>query len=373
MRKIALICFLFICNFFLWNISADSKVTGPCSNCHTMHNSQNNSPMAKNDSGNPDTTPNPTLLIYSCLGCHSTTDPGTARHPVTNAPIVYNINGAPIYGAGSQGLAGGNFYWVAQGDDTKGHNVFSSNQDDNLSIAPGRWIGCAGAGDDNSCHKRISTSTNPNQYGFTYPRQGCTKCHMVANTEAPKGYHHLNDSGPVIDSDSEGWHRFLTGHNTGEGVTGIEDDDWQFTYSSNDHNEYLGYSGNKNVAGGFSTLANTMTAYCCGCHGNFHKENPTGSSWIRHPSDSAIPNSGEYASYTKYDPITPVARPDLAGWTGPREAITLESDMVMCLSCHKPHGSAYSDMLRWNYDDMLAGSSNTGGCFNCHSQKRQNP
>jgi len=48
----------------------------------------------------------------------------------------------------------------------------------------------------------------------------------------------------------------------------------------------------------------------------------------------------------------------------------LGTDLVMCLSCHKPHGSPYSDMLRWDYSEMIAGDdSKSGGCFTCHTQK----
>jgi hypothetical protein len=47
---------------------------------------------------------------------------------------------------------------------------------------------------------------------------------------------------------------------------------------------------------------------------------------------------------------------------------------VMCLSCHRAHGSPYNDMLRWDYDGMVAGNGSGGGndgtgCFKCHSEK----
>jgi len=369
---------IYLCIIVLFSIftlctplNSYAKVSGVCSNCHTMHNSQNGSAMTRDDSGNLTATPRDTLLIYSCIGCHSTTDPAIAQHPVTDAPIVYNINGAPTYGAGSLGLAGGNFYWVAQGSDAKGHNIFT--EDSNLTEAPGKWTGCNGAG---SCHMNLSEAIPPASFGFSHVRQGCTKCHMIAS-DPPQGYHHRDDTGPLIDSFSEGWYRFLTGHNTDEGVTGIEDADWQYTFGSNDHNEYLGSSGNKSAPAGFSALGNTMTAYCCGCHGEFHIQDTTvvgASPWLRHPSDAVLPVSGEYSAYTTYDPVTPVARPSLSGWSGPSNTVTPGTDMVMCLSCHKPHGSDYPDLLRWDYADMIAGDdTKSGGCFNCHTQKNQTP
>jgi predicted CXXCH cytochrome family protein len=90
-----------------------------------------------------------------------------------------------------------------------------------------------------------------------------------------------------------------------------------------------------------------------------------------------IPNSGEYASVATfgYDPLSPVARTDAAmtllGNT-PSASVAATSDMVMCLSCHRPHGSPYDDLLRWDYGDMVAGTDGplaNKGCFYCHSTK----
>jgi hypothetical protein len=210
---------------------------------------------------------------------------------------------------------------------------------------------------------------------------------MVQNLEfpdvidPPMGYHHADDTGLVIDSEAEGWYRFLDGHLSAMniGVSGIEDTDWQNTYSATDHNEYLGnqssLTNNVAMAAGVIGLGNVMTGYCCGCHGNFHREQNTSGAWIRHPADAVIPNSGEYASAFgasggtgTYDPQVPVARDDLSG--GVSGTVTLDDDMVMCLSCHRPHGSPYDDMLRWDYSGMLAGGGgSSGGCFKCHTEK----
>jgi predicted CXXCH cytochrome family protein len=85
-----------------------------------------------------------------------------------------------------------------------------------------------------------------------------------------------------------------------------------------------------------------------------------------------LPASGEYTAYTTYDPEVPVARPDaavLSGYAGPSSQVTPGTDKVMCLSCHRAHGSPYKDMLRWDYGTMNVGSGLTGGCFKCHSTK----
>ena len=117
-----------------------------------------------------------------------------------------------------------------------------------------------------------------------------------------------------------------------------------------------------------------MTAFCCGCHGNFHIEQADTGAWIRHPSDAVIPITGEYVGYATYNPQAPVARPSLTDWTGPNSLVneggTVEKDMVMCLSCHRAHGSPYSDLLRWDYQEMIArDNTKTGGCFVCHTSK----
>ncbi len=369
MKKQIFIALLIVSYMLIVYINAHAKVSGPCVNCHTMRNSQNGTAVT---SGGPYTV----LLVNDCLGCHSATGADTWQDSVTGAPIVYNINDAPTYGVGNHGLAGGNFYWVRTDDtnhtnDTKGHNIFSDNPDDNLTVAPGD-PGRLGCGGTNSCHSNISGTIT-----WTIDRQGCTKCHMMNDAGKTSGFHHADDDNTVVGSDiddTDGFYRFLTGHvaGIGHGVSGIEDTDWQKTYGASDHNEYLGNETalGSNVA--FSALGHTMTGFCCGCHGNFHVQQ-TGGAWIRHPSDAVIPNSGEYSAYTTYDPQVPVARPDLSDWTEPSSTITLAQDMVMCLSCHRPHGSPYPDMLRWDYSTMVAGEGGSGGCFTCHSQKNQAP
>ena len=333
-----------------------AAVTGQCSNCHTMHNMQNGASITGGD-------PDATLLINDCLGCHTGTNDGT-----NSIPYVYSTT-EPTHGTNT--LAGGNFYWVKT-DDDKGHNVFSDNPDDTISVAPGIPTGGAQNACGNpttSCHYRLD-NVDP----MLGTRQGCTKCHMMRDNYL-KYHHHADDSNTVVGSDigdTDAFFRFLQGHmsGAGRGVSGIEDADWGYTVSAADHNEYLGNSSVSKTAQQitpFATSGHTMTAFCSGCHGAFHHEKDGSSNWIRHPSDAVIPNSGEYASMsTTYNPAVPVARATLGSVS---DTITLGTDMVMCLSCHVAHGSPYSDMLRWNYDDMVAGGGGSGGCFTCHTEK----
>jgi predicted CXXCH cytochrome family protein len=215
-------------------------------------------------------------------------------------------------------------------------------------------------------------------------RQGCTKCHMLEDFSGPtweglgEWYsHHRDDSNLVVGSqtydgdpkgtngwepeDGDGYYRFLRGHQGGDGhgACGIEDPDWEATSSSTDHNEYLGFSGTKTSSGSLSALGHTVTGFCCGCHGNFHIEQDGGGDWIRHASDGVLPTTGEYAAYTTYDVLVPVARPDLDSYTGPDSTVTPGTDMAMCISCHRAHGSPYPKMLRWDMN----------GCKTCHTSK----
>jgi predicted CXXCH cytochrome family protein len=348
---------------FLVSPAVYAKVTGPCANCHTMHNSQGGSDLLSE--------PQPVLLVNDCLGCHSASDGSTWKDDVTGAPIVYNTN-APQYGYFDgtyyHGLAGGNFYWVKT-DDSKGHNVFPGEGDNTLTFAPGGFR-CF----TNACHDNFHVKyTDEVDVGLD-GRQGCTGCHMLDDDNQPKGFHHANDGDPGNVINAFPWYRFLKGHNRandGGGVSGIEDSDWQVTLGPGDHNEYLGESQEGgNTSDSWSLLSHhTMTAFCSGCHGQFHiQQEESSDAWIRHPSDKEIPNSGEYIGYTIYDPDVPVARQTL---TTVSSSVTpgTDGDLVMCLSCHRPHGSPYPDMLRWNYDDMEVGSGGSGGCFTCHTQK----
>lgn len=343
---------------------ADARVTGVCSNCHTMHNSQNGAPMVRDGSGvgwdstgklvggSLDATPQQTLLVTTCVGCHSST---TSQTIVTlgssRIPIVFNTV------APASPLAGGNFYWVARGgaaNDVYGHNVYGiSGVDNNIhyslgSPAPGGLSrGCTG------CHDSLATDPSLSSElileGQRLKLNGCQGCHV-------KVAHH-DSSNP--------WYRYLVGHmNFPNGyVNGIKDPNWEQTPSSTVHNVYQGTTA-PYIDGDLSST-HSITSFCGGCHGNFHDTQGLSSPWLRHPTDIALPQTGEYAAYdpvNNYSPQAPVA------WTNPSSP-TRATAVVMCLSCHRAHGSDQPDMLRWDYSTMVASGHGSGGCFTCHTQK----
>lgn len=356
MRGIVILCLLLMGADTVWGM-----VSGPCSNCHTMHNSQNGSAV---DSDGPSSH----LLTTSCVGCHSHATDTIVVVGETRIPIVFT-HSKPTYpatGSPTSTLAGGNFFWVSQeGGDAYGHNVYGiSGQDNDLATAPGTSLGASGggAGGCADCHSTLASSN---------PVSGCTGCHV------PK--HHADDCQEIVDG-AGGWYRFLgenvamVGDSGTYGVTGIEDENWEQNPSSNQHNTYMGTTEPYVKSVNSYMRTESIGQFCAGCHGNFHhamNEEPTDLSgaWIRHPSDVVLPVDGEYQYYKTYNPLVPVAKTTLTGQKN-SATVTPGSDVVTCISCHRPHGSPYPDMLRWNYTEMVAGGgSNSSGCFVCHSSK----
>jgi predicted CXXCH cytochrome family protein len=279
---------------------------------------------------------------------------------------------------------------------------------------------CAGA---RGCHGTrnqilavaVDNGTN-NVYGGTW-RTGIT---------AISGAHHVNSDGdktgavnytaPVVHSGAavaDGY-RFIVGLKGYENET----DRWQ-NVDKDSHNEYYGVAGGLNAAScgtchitgstdlgdnsaGLSSRFTTnstiitpnqsMSGFCSSCHSNFHSggsggdtaNNGVSGAFLRHPSDYVLnagqgagAGSNEYLSYTEYDVTAPVARPSGFGWaSGDSSVVTPATDMVMCLSCHVPHGSPNDFLLRFDYGDMTAGgfadaptAQLAGGCMACHSKK----
>jgi predicted CXXCH cytochrome family protein len=349
-----------------------------CTNCHETGMEK---PLLPQYQGN-----------QGCVNCHSSSTSSTTYDLEVGKMEPYTLTVPVVYYTGASEptsyLAGGNFYWVAIDDgsdpdhpnDNKGHNVFSSNPEDVLtSGAPGisHGSGCSWAA---SCHFNFDLTNDLGMPGLQ-GRQGCTKCHMLTDDmdyDEPTGFHHADDTvapvvgsdlqDPLTDPDFDGFFRFLHGHQSGDnhGVCGIEDADWQASSGPGDHNEYLGFQTSLASAGSFSVTGHTVTSFCSGCHGNFHiqeclpaQQPPCYGDWIRHVSGAVLPNSGEFASYTNFDPAAPVARPDFTGWTGASSTVTPGTDLVNCLSCHRAHGSPYPKMLRWDLN----------GCKTCHTNK----
>ena len=346
-------------------VLCQAAVKGLCSTCHTMHNSQQGAPVAytRDSSGQPVMSEQPlvNLLKTDCLGCH--TSPGAetiSDMEGTMVPVVFNLT-EPSYppdGSSTSTLAGGNFHWLVKSGDAYGHNVYGIAGEDFRfppTVAPG---GVTHTGECTNCHGTLATA-----------QSGCEGCHVPQ--------HHA-DSMDDVTGRAKGWYRFLGSVMQGgdqegpppEGVTGIEAQDWEQSPLATHHNTYQGKVGPY-----VSYLeSGSIDQKCTGCHGQFHNETIANSTWIRHPVDVAIPDSGEFAAFTTYNPLVPVARQNVSPGDAGFSVINRGSDLVSCISCHRAHGSPYPAMLRWGYRDWPGLDSHTqqpavNGCAVCHTSK----
>jgi len=317
------------------------------------------------------TTPQDQLLKASCIACHAGPSGATNDH---DAPIVLHINDPDGQGAGKT-LAGGDFYWVADGlgdADSKGHNVAGvSNEDTSIGYTPPGFNTDAtpGALSDGAIGSSWN-ATNQLTCAGTYG------CHGKHSDSAISGAHHANTDGtstvastPTTVGNS---YRFLGG------IKGLENSMWNWDETNADHNEYYGVDGSINYG-----TKDTISYSCAQCHGNFHNDAGTGTSspWIRHPTDIVLPTTSdkEYQYYNpdgghSYSVEAPVAR-GIVPTTGSSSTVTIggtgtDGAIVMCLSCHRAHGSPEPDILRWTYNGMTAGIGESDtGCFTCHTTK----
>lgn len=414
---------------------AFAALTGDCYDCHTMHNSEQGQPVAL-AGGLTGTAvsadPIPGLLKFDCLGCHANDPTGPATMALATSTVPQVMSSASL----ADSLAGGNFKFGENGANRKVHNVVDlfDNQwevyDVALSGPPGITrvdsthagkfgeveqfdkFTCAGARGCHGTRSQVLTgATTDNVY------EGIRRTGIAAvsgahhwNTGGAKTSTGYNDAATEADQIHDG-QIVAEGYRFIPGLMGWESDDWRNADAAN-HNEYYGVDagigtgcgachmeGHGNVDGtenyGFSTRAsmsstmktpnNSMSGFCASCHGDFHSagsgdqvNNGVSGAFLRHPSDYVIPNSGEYQFYTTYDVSAPVARPAVAAEAS--STVTPGTDMVMCLSCHVPHGSEYDYLLRFDYTTMTAGqagdevaTSAVGGCLACHSAKGSDP
>lgn len=345
-------------------------LSGQCASCHTMHASQNGTLMGDG--------PNDYLLLYSCLGCHSG-DVASAVNATSGGPRVLTISGGAPGGQGNgMTLAGGDFYWVANGSDPLGHNVdLVAGQDSligpNLGNRPPGWV--TGTQDGRGNTLADATWTVQLTCAGTY---GCHGDHAESGNDAGiAGTHHSN---PGIDSLITTQTTVGASYRFCDYIEGKEDGTWNWTESASLHNEYKGSTYND--GGGSDT--STISFFCAECHGDYHTTAAVGgttSPWLRHPTDIALNKAGEYQSYNldtgQYNLDAPVARPVVDGSSptitvDPTDSTTSSGAIVMCLSCHRAHGSPEPDLLRWTYSSIQAGvggPNNNTGCFICHTTK----
>ncbi|UCH82038.1 MAG: hypothetical protein JSW20_05265 [Nitrospiraceae bacterium] len=388
---------VFFALFF--NAAHVGAVTGECSNCHTMHDRQG----ADTDIG--ETGAQGKLLKAGCAGCHTGPRVAAGLNSL-GAPVVID-NAPPAGQGGTNTYAGGDFYWVENTDDAKGHNVIDinpsvPNPDGVLGNTPPGWDPDATDGSNGYAFGPVAggaATWGANQLtcAGTY---GCHGTRTVADSlDAVTTSHHNNaDTGGGVSATSASTadtiansYRFLGG------IKGLENATWNWGENAATHNEYYGLNDTdpeRDDDDPNDSYANedTMSYFCAQCHGFFHSRIVASgagitSPWVRHPTDIVLPGTvaKEYDDYNSdngddtegdYNVDVPVARPvvptNAQGSTNTVVAgddTTINGAIVMCLSCHRAHGSPEDDMLRWTYSNMVVGSNDQTGCFVCHTDK----
>lgn len=362
---------------------AAAKVTGVCSDCHTMHSSQSPAPSEWTDKGwTAGQDPNVAMLVTGCVGCHMA--PAGEQNTGSNTvPYVHQANDPSYDATGTTGntLAGGTFYHVAAGADAKGHNVAGINAaaDAQLGNEPPGYDSTLGSG---LGLPSGAWGTNRLQCAGAY---GCHGAHSDPDPFAAiSGAHHGDDS--TIDGTTVAKsYRFL------KGILGKEYNTdghkWEYKPTASAHNQY---KGKDRVDDTYSGTTDTISYLCAQCHGFFHSsdnntgdlgvggvDNGTWGNWVRHPTDYDMGNTddgSEYKNYNgggvnvNYSVIAPVASVDVSSV---KSTVKFADDtIVTCVSCHRAHGTSWNDLLRWNYSTISAGGgASNAGCFICHTTK----
>lgn len=342
-----------ICLLLLVPYAVFARVGGECMSCHTMHNSQDNFLVTEGG------VTNPALLISDCVGCHTGQNTGLNTTPYvfsTTSPD-YKTTGTE---AGSNTLAGGNFYWVTNLGDRRGHNVQGiAAIDQMLSGPPG---GDGSFSGQLSCAGTMGCHGNRNISGQILAVKGS---HHSKNHQVWQAGTQLTNSYRMIDT-----------------IQGFGSLDYEYQPTDGKHNKYYGVDRSSEQ----EAPPGTISSHCAQCHQYYHNGSTSldpGNSfgagvWLRHPVDydmSSAASSTEYQLYNNsesqgnnpYSVVAPLATSHISEDLN-TTVFTRENDaIVMCLSCHRAHGSPYAGSMRWDYRGWPASGYN--GCAVCHTSK----
>ena len=312
-----------------------AAVSGVCSNCHTMHNSQGGEPMGLED-------PQSALLLNDCLGCHTTTG---------SEPFVGGYPYIQLSDAGDNKCLAGGFFPTTMGTENNNddhHGIGNTYEPAGFDSSESTWdtgttngLGCAGT---NGCH---GNETDLNDMAA-----------ISGGHHNPSAYRILFvDGDPVIGSGAKDYEEAIIDVPSTSVVT------------SGDTQNVNIYS-----AGTVGASEATISELCGKCHGVFHGANGTPANgttnaageWIRHPSDEELPTDWTMGGVYAFDGNDAKNNPfgyDNATYIG-------NSTQVTCLSCHRAHGTENDDLLRWAYTTQDAGNGADYGCLGCHNAQR---
>ncbi len=307
-----------------------AAVTGVCSQCHTMHASQNGTT----------TTPQNTLLkAGGCNGCHLVAGVENLATGHANDTI-----GAPqVDGTAATGFVlNGGYFDVATNDNTH-HNVadIPGEAADTNFVAAGSTRAPGNAAG-------VGTLIDA---GGNVPALTCVSCHGASGGHhgaASAGYRLLNPAmtmkvNPEVPATKD-WGAVAASATVAVGTRS---------------------------AGTRVYDATSVNQFCASCHNLFHNgagyganETAAGSNiWLRHPTGNRV--------------ITTAGGSILQNRTaaGDNDQVVIGGDatadnVVMCLSCHVPHGGPNADLLSYpmNASTNFAGDGTaSNGCEFCHS------
>ncbi len=327
---------------------AEPAVFGPCADCHTMHNSQSGSPMAVDEKGEVQTAPIAHLTRSNCIGCHNGALTATGFAGVV--PDIFAADGLT--------LAGGSFNENYSDTGFRKHNVTDvtwllSDEPILTTVTPGR--------DAAESHNDIPRGSNELTCAGS---AGCHGNHDVAGSDAGiMGFHHGSSA-----------YRYLTYYDGAAhtDIKGKGSTDWEIETLRGviDHNVY--YAADVDTA---PIQKDSISALCAMCHGDFHDNTDTSSDgvWRRHPTEIAVAILGNVQDITidiVNNPFgfdsTDFPTVNISNMTN----YDADTGKVVCVSCHRAHGTQHNDLLRWNYDTQVAGSGVDFGCLGCHVQQR---
>lgn len=321
-----------------------AAVSGVCSNCHTMHNSQGGTPMRVGGI----LAPLSSLLLNDCLGCHTTT--GTEPYN--------NTTGYPYVMDSTDNFTDG--YCLAGGFFDPFSSTTDNNSDNNHSL--GTQFLPAGYATDEDMGMGLDWYTGDTE-DDGLACAGSNGCHGVHNVVddmgAISGGHHNPTAYRML---------FVGNTMTTDGVVGVGASDYEEDLIAtpalaDPHNTYSAGVNDPSIS-----------ELCAICHGNFHNESGgpgtdtgTASPWLRHPTDVVIP-SGWIIGAAGYTPDEHDWKHNPVGYDN---AVVDEANKrVTCLSCHRAHGTDNDDLLRWAYSTQDAGGGNDYGCLGCHDKQR---
>ncbi len=293
------------CHFSYTN-GMHARGVGACNMCHTMHNSQDGA-LVDPDSPNG----NQYLLVDStpsdvCLQCHAGFVSNTLGTDPANPPTE---------------VGAGNFVFLLEDNLNDGYNGA-------LSPIPGDKAGHNVQAPGWGLNADGTLTTSP---GGSFPANelGCTSCHDPHGNDS---FRMLNGTGPV----QNGLFSFDSAAPMAVGLS--------IYHGSERQDRHTAYNAG-------------MSAWCGNCHGDFHANDTK----FKHPANEAI-GADVATTYNLY-----LGTSDPAGGSAPTAYLTQvpfedpgvvytgtagpgAASRIMCLSCHRAHGSSAPSAGRWDFN-----------------------